>query len=54
LRARSPRSPATSGSGKLTLIYDDNHITIDGDTALSFSEDVPRRFEPTLARCPGP
>ena len=27
--------------GKLTLIYDDNHITIDGDTALSFSEDVP-------------
>jgi transketolase len=31
--------------GKLTLIYDDNHITIDGDTALSFSEDVPRRFE---------
>ncbi len=31
--------------GKLALIYDDNHITIDGDTALSFSEDVPRRFE---------
>jgi transketolase len=30
---------------KLTLIYDDNHITIDGDTALSFSEDVPKRFE---------
>ncbi|HYC31741.1 MAG TPA: transketolase [Gemmatimonadales bacterium] len=30
---------------KLTLIYDDNHITIDGDTALSFSEDVGRRFE---------
>ncbi len=31
--------------GKLNLIYDDNHITIDGDTALSFSEDVGRRFE---------
>ncbi|HUR94219.1 MAG TPA: transketolase [Gemmatimonadales bacterium] len=31
--------------GKLTLLYDDNHITIDGDTALSFSEDVQRRFE---------
>jgi transketolase len=31
--------------GKLTVIYDDNHITIDGDTALSFSEDVQRRFE---------
>src|SRR5207249_4485056 len=31
--------------GKLNLLYDDNHITIDGDTALCFSEDVPRRFE---------
>jgi transketolase len=31
--------------GKLTLIYDDNHITIDGDTALAFSEDVRLRFE---------
>jgi transketolase len=31
--------------GKLKLIYDDNHITIDGDTALCFSEDVGRRFE---------
>ena len=33
------------GLGKITLIYDDNHITIDGDAALSFSEDVGRRFE---------
>jgi transketolase len=31
--------------GKLTVIYDDNHITIDGDTARSFNEDVGRRFE---------
>jgi transketolase len=31
--------------GKLTLLYDDNHITIDGDTALTFSEDVRQRFE---------
>ena len=31
--------------GKLTVIYDDNHITIDGDTALTFSEDVQGRFE---------
>jgi transketolase len=31
--------------GKLTLIYDDNHITIDGRTSLTFSEDVERRFE---------
>jgi transketolase len=31
--------------GKLAVVYDDNHITIDGDTSLTFSEDVPRRFE---------
>ncbi len=31
--------------GKLNVLYDDNHITIDGDTALTFSEDVGRRFE---------
>lgn len=31
--------------GKLNLIYDDNHITIDGETRLTFSEDVGRRFE---------
>lgn len=31
--------------GKLALIYDDNRITIDGDTGLSFTEDVGRRFE---------
>jgi len=31
--------------GKLTVIYDDNSITIDGRTDLAFSEDVGRRFE---------
>ncbi|MEO8138680.1 MAG: transketolase [Gemmatimonadota bacterium] len=31
--------------GHINLIFDDNHITIDGDTALSFTEDVGRRFE---------
>ncbi|HEU4401841.1 MAG TPA: transketolase, partial [Candidatus Polarisedimenticolia bacterium] len=31
--------------GNLTLIYDDNHITIEGDTRLAFSEEVGRRFE---------
>jgi len=30
---------------KLTLIYDDNRITIDGRTDLTFSEDVGLRFE---------
>jgi transketolase len=29
---------------KLTVLWDDNSISIDGDTALSFSEDVARRF----------
>ena len=33
------------GLGNLIYIYDDNHITIEGDTALAFSEDVGRRFE---------
>jgi len=32
--------------GKLTFLWDDNHITDDGDTALSISEDVPARFAP--------
>ena len=31
--------------GKLCLVYDNNHITIDGSTSLAFSEDVARRFE---------
>ena len=31
--------------GKLTVIYDDNRITIDGRTDLAFSEDAGRRFE---------
>ena len=29
---------------KLTVLYDDNHVSIDGDTALSCSEDVLKRF----------
>ncbi len=29
---------------KLTFLYDDNHISIDGDTALARSEDTLRRF----------
>jgi transketolase len=32
------------GLGTLTVIYDSNHITIDGRTELSFSEDVGARF----------
>jgi transketolase len=30
--------------GKLIGFYDDNHITIEGDTALACSDDVPARF----------
>ena len=30
--------------GNLTLIYDDNSITIDGKTSLAFSDDVPARY----------
>src|SRR5207247_5514817 len=34
------------GLGKLVYLYDDNHITIDGTTALSFTtEDKGERFE---------
>lgn len=33
------------GLGKLIFLYDDNNITIDGGTDLSFSEDVTARFE---------
>ncbi len=33
------------GLGKLICIYDDNRITIEGDTNLTFSEDVGKRFE---------
>ena len=29
---------------KLTVLYDDNHVSIDGDTALSFTDDVLKRF----------
>ena len=32
------------GLGSLNVFYDDNRITIDGSTDLSFSEDVPGRY----------
>jgi transketolase len=31
--------------GKLTVLYDDNHITIDGPTSITFTEDVAKRYE---------
>jgi transketolase len=33
------------GLGKLIYFYDDNHISIDGPTSLSYSDNVPMRFE---------
>jgi transketolase len=34
-----------NGLGKLIYVYDDNHITIDGTTSISFTEDRGARFE---------
>ncbi|MGQ0832840.1 MAG: transketolase [Microthrixaceae bacterium] len=33
------------GLGRLVCIYDDNHVSIDGPTELSLSDDAQRRFE---------
>lgn len=33
------------GLGKLICLYDDNHISIDGDTDIAFTESVDRRFD---------
>lgn len=31
--------------GKFVFFYDDNHITIDGNTSITYSDDVAKRFE---------
>lgn len=33
------------GLGKLIVFYDDNQVTIDGNTSLAFTEDVAKRYE---------
>jgi transketolase len=33
------------GLGNIVYIYDDNHISIEGDTELAYSDDVEERFE---------
>ncbi|MGV8813861.1 MAG: transketolase [Gelidibacter sp.] len=33
------------GLGNMIYFYDNNHITIEGDTSLTFNEDVSKRFE---------
>jgi transketolase len=35
----------TLGLDRLTVLYDDNHISIEGSTDLAFCEDVVRRFQ---------
>ncbi len=35
----------TQGLNNLIVLYDDNHISIDGNTELSFTEDVAKRYE---------
>jgi transketolase len=35
----------TLGLGKLIYLYDDNLVSLDGPTSLSFTEDVTKRFE---------
>jgi transketolase len=32
------------GLGRLVMVYDDNHITIDGETELALTDDAPARF----------
>ncbi|MBR0551448.1 transketolase [Stakelama marina] len=42
--------------GRLIVLWDDNKITIDGDTGLSTSEDIPARYEATgwhVVECDG-
>ena len=34
----------TQELGALTLVWDDNHISIEDDTSIAFTEDVPARF----------
>ncbi len=33
------------GLGKLIYVYDNNHITIEGETKITYSDDVAKRFE---------
>ena len=44
-RRRRRAWPAISGSASSSCLYDDNHIQLDGPTAMAWSEDVLKRFE---------
>jgi len=36
------------GLGKLIYLYDNNHITIEGDTNLTYSDDVANVLKPII------
>ena len=42
------------GLGRLISFYDQNHISIEGDTKLAFTEDVGKRYEALRLARPGP
>ncbi len=44
-RPRRPRSPSHQKLGNLVLLWDDNHISIEGDTETAVSEDTLKRYE---------
>ena len=44
IKALSQRISSLFTPGKLIVCYDDNLITIDGNTDLSFTEDVNARY----------
>jgi len=48
MEGSSHEAASTAGSmglGKLIYLYDDNHITIEGDTSLTYADNVAMRFE---------
>ena len=44
ISAEASSLAGTLGLGKLIVLYDSNHITIEGDTQLAFDEDVAKRY----------
>ncbi len=41
---RRPHSPDIWKLDNLCWVYDNNHITIEGNTSLAFTEDIAARF----------